>query len=257
MRAQTLPAAAGWRWIGAGFMIFRRNPPLLSMLVIAYWFTIIFLNILPVVGALAASLVVPGLSVGLMQASRNLERGQPVGLQTLFGGLKENTRALLGLGALYLFCTLGILGVSALVDGGDMLRYMLANSRAERAPFEDADFTLPALVVLLLLLPVLMAYWFAPVLAAWHRLPMAKSLFFSFIACWMNWRPFLTYSLGLLIVAGVLPGLLLGILLLLFPDAQSFITGIVTVPMLLIIAPAVFASFYASYRDIFGISEIV
>lgn len=257
MRAQTVPAAAGWRWIGAGFMIFRRNPPLLSMLVIAYWFTLIFLNILPIIGALAASLVVPGLSVGLMQASRNLERGQPVGLQTLFGGLKENTRTLLALGALYLFCTLGILGVSALVDGGDMLRYMLASSRAERAPFDDADFTLPGLVVLLLLLPVLMAYWFAPVLAAWHRLPMAKSLFFSFIACWMNWRPFLTYGLGLLIVAGVLPGLLLGILLLLFPAAQSFITGIVTVPMLLIIAPAVFASFYASYRDIFGISEIV
>ncbi len=257
MRAQTLPAAAGWRWIGAGFMIFRRNPPLLSMLVIAYWFTLIFLNILPIIGALAASLVVPGLSVGLMQASRNLERGQPVGLQTLFGGLKENTRTLLALGALYLFCTLGILGASALIDGGDMLRYMLASNRAERAPFDDADFTLPALVVLLLLLPVLMAYWFAPVLAAWHRLPMAKSLFFSFIACWMNWRPFLTYGLGLLIVAGVLPGLLLGILLLLFPAAQSFITGIVTVPMLLIIAPAVFASFYASYRDIFGISEIV
>jgi len=257
VRAQTLPAAAGWRWIGAGFMIFRRNPPLLSMLVIAYWFTLIFLNILPIIGALAASLVVPGLSVGLMQASRNLERGQPVGLQTLFGGLKENTRTLLALGALYLFCTLGILGASALIDGGDMLRYMLASNRAERAPFDDADFTLPALVVLLLLLPVLMAYWFAPVLAAWHRLPMAKSLFFSFIACWMNWRPFLTYGLGLLIVAGVLPGLLLGILLLLFPAAQSFITGIVTVPMLLIIAPAVFASFYASYRDIFGISEIV
>lgn len=238
-------------------MIFRRNPPVLSMLVIAYWFTLIFLNILPIIGALVASLVVPGLSVGLMQASRNLERGQPVGLQTLFGGLKENTRTLLALGALYLFCTIGILGVSALVDGGNMLHYMLANSRAERAQFEDADFTLPGLVVLLLLLPVLMAYWFAPVLAAWHRLPMAKSLFFSFIACWMNWRPFLTYSLGLLIVAGVLPGMLLGILLLLFPAAQSFITGIVSVPLLLIIAPAVFASFYASYRDIFGISEIV
>jgi hypothetical protein len=37
-----------------------------------------------------------------MQASRNLERGQPVGLQTLFGGLKENTKTLLALGALYL-----------------------------------------------------------------------------------------------------------------------------------------------------------
>jgi hypothetical protein len=257
VRAQTLPAAAGWRWIGTGFAIFRRNPPLLAMLVVAYWFTVIFLNVLPVLGALAAAMIAPGLSVGLMQAARNLERGQPAGFNTLFGGLRENTRTLLALGGLYLLCTLGILGVSAMIDGGNMLHYLLANSRAERAPFEEADFTLPALTVMLLFTPVLMAYWFAPMLAAWHRLPLVKSLFFSFIACYMNWRPFLVYGLGLLLVAGILPGLLLGLLLVIFPEGVSFITGIVTVPMVLVIAPAVFASFYASYRDIFGISEIV
>jgi hypothetical protein len=73
----------------------------------------------------------------------------------------------------------------------------------------------------------------------------------------MNWRPFLIYGFGLLLVAGVVPGVLLGILLLIFPEAASFITAIVTIPMVLIIAPAIFASFYACYRDIFGISEIV
>ena len=257
MRAQTLPAAAGWRWIVNGFAIFRRNPPVLSMLVIAYWFTVIFLNILPLVGSLAASLVIPGLSVGLMQAARNLERGQPVGLQTLYGGLKENTKTLLALGALYLACTFGVLGISALFDGGDLLRFMLADTQAERVALEDTDFTVPALVVLSLLVPVVMAYWFAPVLAAWHRLSLAKSLFFSFIACWINWRPFLVFGVGLLLVAGIGPGILLGLLLILFPEGQGFITGIVTVPMVLIIAPVVFASFYACYRDIFGISEIV
>jgi len=257
VRAQTLPAAAGWQWILSGFAIFKRNPPVLSMLVISYWFTVIFLNILPVVGALAASLLIPGLSVGLMQASRNIERGQPVGLQTLFGGLKENTKTLLALGALYLFCTLAILGLSALVDGGDMFRYMLANTRAERTMLEDADFVMPALVVMLLLVPLMMAYWFAPVLAAWHRLTLGKSLFFSFVACWINWRPFMVFSAGLLLIAGILPGILLGLLLILFPAAQGFVTAIVMVPIGLVVAPVVFASFYASYRDIFGISEIV
>ena len=257
MRAQTLPAAAGWRWLAAGLAIFRRNPLVLSMLVVAYWFTVIFLNILPLIGAVAASLVIPGLSVGLMQAARNVERGQPVGLQTLYGGLKENTRTLVGLGALYLCCTLAILGASTLADGGDLLRYMLASNRVERAAVEDADFLLPGLIVMILLVPVLMAYWFAPILAAWHKLPLGKSLFFSFIACWMNWRPFLTYSIGLLVFAGVIPGIVLGLLLILFPGAESLVTGLVTMPIALIIAPVVFASFYASYRDIFGISEIV
>ena len=257
MRAQTLPPAAGWQWILGGFAIFRRNPVLLGMLVVAYWFTVLFLNIVPVLGVLLASLAIPGLSVGLMQAARNVERGQPVGIQTLYGSLRDNARTLIALGALYLCCTLGALSLSSLVDGGALLKFMLSNSRAERAMVEDADFTLSALFITLLMTPVLMAWWFAPVLAAWHRLGVGKSLFFSFIACWMNWRPFLVYGLGLLIVAGILPGVLLGILLLVMPGAANLVTALVTMPMVLIVAPTVFASFYASYRDIFGISEIV
>lgn len=257
MRAQTLPSAAGWGWILAGFAIFRRSPLILGMLVLTYWFTIIFLNVLPFIGTLAASLVIPGLSVGLMQAARQVERGQPVGVQTLYGSMKENGRTLIALGALYLSCTLGILGLSALLDGGDMFRFMMASSRTEKAAVEEADFLAPALFVMVMMTPVMMAYWFAPVLAAWHRLSLGRSLFFSLVACWINWRAFLVYGAGLMLVAGIVPGVLMGVLLLIFPGAANFITAMVTMPMVLIIAPTVFASFYACYRDIFGISEIV
>lgn len=257
MRAQTLPASAGWNWILAGFAIYRRNPILLSMLVLAYWFTVLLLNVLPVIGAVAASLLIPGLSVGLMQASRNLERGVPIGMQTLFGGLKQNTRTLLALGALYLALTLAVLGISALADGGEMVSFMLSGKPADAQDVEESNFFLPALIVMLLMTPVMMAYFFAPVLAAWHKLTVGRALFFSLVACWLNWRAFLAYGVALLLVAGVIPGLLLGALLALFPGAQSFVTALITMPMVLAVAPAIFASFYASYRDIFGISEIV
>lgn len=256
MRAQTLPAAAGWRWLVGGFAIFRRNPAMFAMLVVLYWFVVAFLNALPVIGALAASMAIPGLSVGLMQAARCLERGAPLGLPTLFGSFRDNPRTLLALGALYLCCMIGILGISTLADGGDLLRFMLAESRPERAAVEDADFLLPALIVLTLVVPVTMAWWFAPTLAAWHRLKLGKALFFSFVACWLNWRPFLAYSVALLVVAGIAPGVLLGILLTLFPGGASFVLALLSVPLLLVVAPVVFASFYVAYRDIFGISEI-
>jgi uncharacterized membrane protein len=139
VRAQTLPPAAGWQWILGGFAIFRRNPVMLGMLVVAYWFTVLFLNIVPVIGVLLASLAIPGLSVGLMQAARNVERGQPVGIQTLYGSLRDNARTLIALGALYLCCTLGALALSSLVDGGALLKFMLSNSRAERALVEDTS----------------------------------------------------------------------------------------------------------------------
>lgn len=257
MRAQNLPAAAGWQWVRGGFAIYRRSPGMLSMLVISYWFVVLFLNLFPVIGALAASAVIPALSVGLMQAARNIERGQAVSIQTLLGGFRENTRTLLALGALYLVATLAALGLSTIADGGDLMRFMLASNREERALAEDADFTFSALLVLLCMIPVVMAWWFAPVLAAWHRQPLGKSLFFSFIACLMNWRPFLVYGVGLVVVAALLPGLVLGLLLIILPGLQSFATLLVSVAMALVIAPTVFASFYVGYRDIFGISEIV
>ena len=257
MRAQTLPAHAGWNWIVGGFAIYRRSPILLSMLVLAYWFTVLLLNVLPVIGAVAASLMIPGLSVGLMQASRNLERGQPIGIQTLYGGLRENTKTLVALGALYLVLTLAVLGISALADGGELVSFMLSGKAADREAIEEGNFAFPALIVMLLMTPVMMAYWFAPVLAAWHKLTVGRALFFSLVACWINWRAFLSYGLGLLLVAGIIPGIVLGVLLALFPGAQSFITAVITMPMLLAVAPVIFASFYISYRDIFGISEIV
>jgi hypothetical protein len=249
-------SAQGWRWLLAGFAIFRRNPPLMSMLVVIYGLTVIFLNLLPLVGAVAVTLVTPGLSVGLMQAARNIERGQAAGIQTLFDGLKQNTRTLLALGGLYLLVTLGVLGLSAVVDGGELLRYLLAASHAERAAFEKADFALPVLFMSILMTPVAMAWWFAPLLAAWHRQPLGKALFFSFVACWINWRALLAYVAAVLLAAGVLPAVLLTLLALLLPGLAGFLSLLLVVFMMLVGAPVIFASVYASYRDIFGISEI-
>lgn len=257
MRAQQLPSSAGWRWLFAGVALYRRNPLVYSSLVVAYWVTVVFLNVLPIVGPVASALVVPGLSVGLMQAARQLERGLPINLGTLYGSLRENAKTLMLLGGLYLLVSLGILGISALFDGGDLFRYMLAGNRVERAAAEEGNFVLSSLVVMLLLVPVLMAWWFAPVLAAWHRLSAGKSLFFSLAACAMNWRPFLTYSLAVLVWALFLPGLFFGVLLLAMPDVMEVVLSVLIVPLVLILAPIIFASFYASYRDIFGISEIV
>lgn len=257
LRAQNLPPAAGWQWLVGGFAIFRRNPPLLGLLVMCYWFTVLLLSVIPLVGTVAASLLIPGLSVGLMQACRSLERRQPIGLQTLFGSLRDNTGTLVALGALYLGCTLGILGLSTIADGGTLLQTMLSGKPVDRETLESGALLLPATIVVALLVPLLMAYWFAPVLAAWHRLPLFKALFFSFMACWINWRPFLVYGLALLLVGGIAPGILLGLLAGLIPAAASFISALVTIPVILVLVPVTFASFYVSYRDVFGISEIV
>jgi hypothetical protein len=97
--------------------------------------------------------------------------------------------------------------------------------------------------------PVLMMFWFAPPLAAWHGIAPIKALFFSFFACLLNWRPFLAYGAVSALFALALPLLLLFVLML----ASFKIAAMSLVfPLLLVLLPTLFASFYASYRDIFG-----
>lgn len=93
---------------------------------------VLFLNIVLVLGVLFKPLAIPGLSVGLMQAARNIERGQPVGIQTLYGSLREKRPYADCPRRPRLCCTLGALALSALVDGGALLN----SCRRTAAPSE-------------------------------------------------------------------------------------------------------------------------
>lgn len=255
MQALTLTLRQGFRWLADGFRIFRRNPALLVFLVFAYWTLMALLNSVPLLGPALATTLLPLFSVSLMNACRDLDRGQKVGPQTLFSGFREQVRTLLLLGACYLAATALILSLSSLADDGVLLRWMLAGE----APGEDAlasgELAAAAQLAMVLLLPLVMAYWYAPVLVAWQGLPAGKALFFSFVACLRNWRAFLGYGAATLLFGAVLPALLLGLLAAFLPQNLASITKMLSLPFLLILAPTLFASFYASYRDVFIVSE--
>jgi len=251
MQALTLNAAHGWRWLAEGFRIFRKNHLMLTFLVVSYWMLMAIVNVIPVIGTIATTLCIPAFSVSLMNACRNIDKGGPLGPQTLFSGFEKNPRALITLGAIYLAATVGILAISSLADGGALMQLMLAGRTPDAEVLASGDVMLALQVALILLCPLIMAYWYAPILAAWHGLSPAKALFFSFIACARNWRAFLVYSLALLVAATLLPGLLLGTLAALLPDGAALLTVVLTVLLVLILAPTVFASFYVSYRDVF------
>jgi hypothetical protein len=78
---------------------------------------------------------------------------------------------------------------------------MMANQQPPEDLLEERPADAGLQVTLILMVPVLMAFWFAPLLAAWDDLPAGKALFFSFIACLRNWRPFLVYGLGVAFIS--------------------------------------------------------
>jgi hypothetical protein len=251
MQALTLPAAQGWRWLTEGFRLFRQNHLMLAFLVISYWMLMALVNVIPIVGTIATTLCIPAFSVSLMNACRSIERGLPLAPQILFSGFQRNLRALLTLGAIYLAATVLILAISALADDGALMSMMLFGEKPDEETMASGDLLLAAQCALLLLCPLIMAYWYAPVLVGWHDLSPAKALFFSFVACLRNWRAFLVYSLAILVVATLVPGLLLGVLASLIPGGAGLLTVLGTVLVILVLAPTLFASFYVSYRDVF------
>ncbi len=251
MQALTLPTKRGWRWLADGFRIFRKSPLLLGVIVVGYWILMAVVNAIPLLGPIAATLCIPAFSVSLMNVCRDVEHERPIAPLHLFSGFRRNLRPLLALGALYLGGVLAILGVSALADGGALMQMMISGKPPGEELLAGGSFLVATQIALLLLTPLMMAYWYAPVLAAWHDLPVGKALFFSFIACLRNWRAFFAYAVALMVFGALLPGLALGLLASLMPQSASFFTALFFMPLLLVLAPTLFASFYVSYRDVF------
>lgn len=247
MQARRLPFQRGWAWLHEGFYLWRRNPALLTFASFGYLLTLVLVSAIPVIGQPVASLLMPVLSLGVLNTCKAIEEGRKTGPDILFSGFKSNVPALMAVGGIYLAGSLLVLMLTMLVDDGTLMSVLNGKIDAE-ADLPAVSDLLPALLVAVSLsTPVLMAYWFAPILVGWWGVSGPKAMFFSFIACVRNWRPFLAFSIALMVIAGLLPSLLLGLLGALSPMLSSLL--MLVVPLVLI--PVLFASFYINARDVF------
>ncbi len=247
MQTLRLSAKNGWHWLSEGYRIYSKSRMMLALIVIGYWLLMMLVNSVPGLGTVVATICLPAMSVGLMNACRRIDRGEPVTPPILFSGFSNNVRALLLLGAIYLVAALAIFAVTSLVDGGTLLHLFALGESADEA-VDNHTMLLASWIALLLLLPLVMAYWYAPMLAAWHGYSAGKSLFFSLFACLRNWRAFLVYVFSIIAFALVL-SIVAGLVSASFPGAgRSFLMLIVGFFCL----PVLYASFYVSYRDVFA-----
>ena len=247
MQAHTLPAQRGWAWIIEGFRLWKRNPALLTFLVFGYWLCLLVVAAIPFVGQVLMSLIMPALALGIYNGCKAVADGRKAGPDILLSGFRQNFPELVKIGGIYLIGTFAVLGLTALADDGILAELMLGRRKLDEATADDPRLTVSLLIGVLGSTPLMMAYWFAPLLAGWGRISAPKAMFFSFVACWRNWRTFLAYSFGLLTVV-MLPSMLIGILNLVSP-----VLGLLpSIALPAIFIPVVFASFYANAVDVFG-----
>src|SRR5713226_876594 len=244
-----VPAKNGWFWLLRGFALFRQSPVMWLFLVFTYWIAVALLGQIRYLGLATSTVLLPAFSVSFMVMCAVLERGEMLRPALLFSGFRNGLPTLIALGVLYLLSIVAVLGIASLADAGALLRWVLSGEPPPKEALLDGSLLRALMIAPLAAVPVLMAFWFAPVLAAWNRMGAAQSLFYSFFAVWRNWRAFVVYGAalalaGLVFITAVTAAAIA-------TRGQVEVLRFLGLIFTLLTLPIVFASFYASYRDIF------
>lgn len=245
MQAHCLPARHGLKWLVAGFQLFRANPPLLTSLTLGYFLAVIVVNLLPLVGPLLLTFGLPALTLLVANGCRAIAERGGLGPGDLARGLRQHRRGLIQLGGLNLLASMVIL----------LALYLFGLDSVDLTQPDPEPLLKLALLMLVLAMPLILAFWFAPMLAGWEGVPATKSVFFSIIATLRNWRAFAVYGLSVMGVGVLAPGILIVLSGLISPALAGGLAIALRMVLMLVLAPTLMASVYISYRDVFTAHE--
>ena len=234
MEMRSVEAGQGWQWIADGFTLFRKNPLIWIVLCIILLLFAVAMAAIPMLGQFVFTLLSPVLLAGLMVGCKALEQGEELEIAHLFAGFQKNPTPLVTIGGVYLVGQVLIIGVAMLIGGSVMLDLLMGGKEFDQATLMNmmSSIMLALLVAMALSIPLMMATWFAPLLVIFDDMPALAAMRLSFFACLKNFMPFLVYGIMLLVLAVV--------------AAIPFGLG------LFILVPTLFASIYASYKNIFA-----
>jgi hypothetical protein len=233
----------------AGWQLYRLSPGMWTLLVFTWWLLIALVNQVPYAGPIAATAVLPAFMMSFMAMCDELRQGRPLRPALLFEGFRRRLAVLLVLGVLYLLSVLAVLWASSFADEGALLEWMMWARPPPDAALRDGSVSSALLLATALGTPVFAAFWFAPILAAWEGMSVAKSLFYSFFGCLRNWRPFLMYGVAVMLL-GLAFSVFVALAALASGGNPAALRGFMMAATL-VLMPTMFASFYVAYRDIF------
>lgn len=201
---------------------------------------LIALAMIPVIGGIASTLLAPVLAGGVLTGCRALDRGDALAIAHLFASFSDKLGSLVIVGVLYLAGSLAIMvvcvGLLVAAVGVTGIGALLSGDPVQAGLATLATFGIGALITallgLLLTIPLLMAYWFAPALVVFRNDDPFAAMKASFVACLANMLPMLIYGL-------------LGLVFAIVASIPFFLGW-------LVLAPVTAGSVYASYKDIFG-----
>jgi len=229
------PIGRGAGWLFEGFGYFKKDALAWIGAYILLIIILVVLGLIPVIGGIAAQILLPVFFAGLILGCQAQAQGGEFTVTHLFAGFSKNTAQLIVLGLLYMVGLILILVLVAvmifILPGGTALLDNIQAGDTEVIQQSMKLFTLLTLIGMVIYLPLLMAFWFAPTLVVLNNVSPMTALRLSFMGCLMNILPFTVYGLLALVfcVLAMIP-LMLG---------------------LLIVGPMITASIYVSWREIY------
>ncbi len=235
---RTVPTGNGWTWISNAWSIFRAAVGTWIGMTIVLALIFIVLAFVPMLGPIASIVLSPVFTAGLVMASRTAAQGGDMQFSQLFAGFRHRFGTLAAVGGLYLAGMAVIMLIVSLVTGVGVFSMMSSgNDSPEALARMGLTLALAILLMLALMVPLVMAIWFAPPLVVFNELGAVDSMKASFVGCLKNMLPFLFYGLVLLIAA--------------------FIASIPLMLGWLILAPVMAASIFTAYQDIYFTGQAV
>ncbi len=247
-------------------------------IVIVYIVISLLLSRVPYIGGVAQWLLTPVFVGGIMLGCNSLRQGESLRLAHLFDGFTgPHFIPLLMVGVFNMLLTLVAVCVGLVVIAGGIGLSGLMNLGSLAAdPWQMwrglglMSFMLFA-VVLAVVAVIAMANWFAPALIVLQEARAMDAMRSSFRACMRNWAPFLVYgaigiaiAIGAMCVFAALAGVIgIGALMAMFDgngNWGSMIFGLAAlvvgyVALTVVIAPVIFGSTYAGYRDTLAVEK--
>ncbi len=224
-------AGNGLSWIGKGWWHFKSSPLAWIGAMVVFFIISLGLAFLPIVGSIASMLIGPVITAGFMYGCQEQDEGGDFSVSHMFAGFSNNAGQLM-LVAVFYFLMMIVVGI---VIGLGMFATMGAGAALQNPEamgnLSGGSIVGLVVVMLLLMIPVIMSYLFAPALVMLDDLSAFQAMKLSFQGCLKNLLPLFLF----LLVAMVL----------LFVGSLPFGLG------LLVVAPMLTAGVYAAYRDIY------
>lgn len=240
------------RWNKESFKLFKKTPNQSLMLSLTYLFIFMLLPSLPRVQvfSIASILIWPIFLVFAVNFYKIHDKFKTERFLAVYEKIKPRITALLTLG---LIC-LTYAGIVTMVLNSEMQDFIKLSENDNEIVNLINNFLPMIGKLILLLLPLLMATWFSPMLIVYNHYSLFKSIKSSIAGCLMyiaplglSWLIFSTTAILFMLLCG----LLVGSLASLSPAIGSSLMGAIIFFALLVITSVMFAFQYISYRDIF------